>query len=214
MGKLPVFLDVFSLSTFCPYTFCLIIPFVRISFVALDILSLYVLSHFTLFHFRRFVRIRFVSLDVLSLHLLSLYVLSLYVLSLDVSSQNPISSSPPDLVLSNHAKKRSLNISEAAPFSNYYILIIIYCNTQRWAPANFSLVRFRWSAIQKQCFRFALVRYFQRLVSLLALVRYSAIAIFSVVRWQRCHQSGPLFRYRYFFPRTPLMQSFSFSHKL
>jgi hypothetical protein len=34
---------------------------------------------------------------------------------------------------------------------------------------------------------FALVRYFQKFVSLLALVRYSATAIFSVVRWQRFH---------------------------
>ncbi len=35
-----------------------------------------------------------------------------------------------------------------------------------------------------------LVRYFQKFVSPLALVRYSATAIFSVVHWQRCHQSA------------------------
>jgi hypothetical protein len=36
-------------------------------------------------------------------------------------------------------------------------------------------------------FHFMLVRYFQKFVSPLALVRYSATAIFAVVRWQRCH---------------------------
>jgi hypothetical protein len=33
----------------------------------------------------------------------------------------------------------------------------------------------------------ALVRYFQKFVSSLALVHYSATAIFSVVCWQRCY---------------------------
>jgi hypothetical protein len=33
----------------------------------------------------------------------------------------------------------------------------------------------------------ALVRYFQKFVCPQVVVRYSATAIFSVVRWQRCH---------------------------
>ncbi len=66
---------------------------------------------------------------------------------------------------------------------------------QRWAPAIFSVVHFCWSAIQKQCFRFSLVRNFKKFGSPLALVRYSAIAIFSVV-FALVHNSGiplPLF---------------------
>ncbi len=60
----------------------------------------------------------------------------------------------------------------------------------------FSVVRFCWSAIQKQCFRFALVRNFKKYGSPLALFRYSATAIFSVERY---HQSAiPLFCYHYF----------------
>ncbi len=91
------------------------------------------------------------------------------------------------------------SIASGAEYSNFeqfhthriYMYIL-----QRWAPAIFSVVHFRWSAIQKQCLRFTLVHYFQKFDSPLALVRYSAIAIFSVVC---CHQSAiPLFRYRIF----------------
>ncbi len=71
MGNLPVFLNVYSLKTFCH-----IRRFVLISFVSVDILSVYVLSYYALCLFSSSVHIRFVTLYILSLYLLSLYILS------------------------------------------------------------------------------------------------------------------------------------------
>jgi hypothetical protein len=71
MGNLPVFLNVYSLKTFCH-----IRRFVLISFVSVDVLSVYVLSYYALCLFSSSVHIRFVTLYILSLYLLSLYILS------------------------------------------------------------------------------------------------------------------------------------------
>ncbi len=66
MGNLPVFLNVYSLKTFCH-----IRRFVLISFVSVDVLSVYVLSYDALCLFRSSVHTRFVTLHVLLLYILS-----------------------------------------------------------------------------------------------------------------------------------------------
>ncbi len=62
------------------------------------------------------------------------------------------------------------------------------------------------SAIQKQCFRFALVRNLKKLDSPLLLVRYSATAIFSIVC---CHQSAILLFHYLFFTVVHYMPQFA-----
>ncbi len=71
MGNLPVFLDVYSLQTFCH-----IRRFVLIRFVSVDVLPVHVLSQYTVCLFRRYVRSHFVTFNLLLLYVLLFYALS------------------------------------------------------------------------------------------------------------------------------------------